>query len=104
MAENERIRMASDLPELLGSRDEPVIINQLLHVINETRIRTRQKFHTFFDENFANNEQIERLEYDNDSLVFVSDQAQIIDFQTKPSKPVKRKSIKGWDRKMANFG
>ena len=92
--------MADDLlcvPDLVGSRDtspQPIILNQLRHVIAETRIRTRQKFHTFFDESFDKNEKLQRLEYDQDSIVFVSDEAQLIDFNSKPNKSNKRKSSK----------
>merc|ERR1712227_226472 len=95
-----RAGMADDLlcvPDLVGSRDtspQPIILNQLRHVIAETRIRTRQKFHTFFDESFDKNEKLQRLEYDQDSIVFVSDEAQLIDFNSKPNKSNKRKSSK----------
>ena len=46
-------------------------VNIVKQAISETRLKTRQKFHTFFEDSFIEPHKIRKLDYDQDSLFII---------------------------------
>ena len=89
-----------DIPDLIDSDsyEDTATVSTLSDAITDIRIRTRQKFHSFFEENFKNLKSYRKIDYDYDSIIIVHPSAKFLrpiveekKFDSKKRKPVEIK-------------
>ena len=83
-----------DLDEIPDLEPEacPASIELLQKVISETRIKTRQKFHSVFEDGIVEREKMRKIDYDQDSLFLIYPHLTFLHAPEDPRTSKRRKS------------
>lgn len=83
-----------DLDEIPDLEPEacPASIELLRKVISETRIKTRQKFHSVFEDGIVEREKMRKIDYDQDSLFLIHPNLTFLHAPEDPRTSKRRKS------------